>query len=163
MMMTFGERLAQLRRSKGLSQYALAEQLKMTRGQIANYEQGTREPDIETLKKLADFFDVSIDFLVLGKPNVSDFNGLTNEVKRTLEALSQMSVEKQQEVADFAEYLRSKEEQPVVEYDVREIAANMEKALYAHGDEDLIQHFEEIMRRVIRRYDERASQDQQNR
>ncbi|HHY08686.1 MAG TPA: helix-turn-helix transcriptional regulator [Corynebacteriales bacterium] len=60
----FSERLVELRRAQNLSQYSLAEQLGFTRGQIANYEQGTREPDYATLIKLADFFAVSVDHLL---------------------------------------------------------------------------------------------------
>jgi len=52
----------------GISQYELAERLKFSRGQIANYEQGTREPDFYTLGKIADFFQVSTDYL-LGRSN----------------------------------------------------------------------------------------------
>lgn len=60
----FGTRLAALRKQKKLSQYELAEKLGFSRGKLANYEQGTREPDYETLKFLANFFDVSIDYLL---------------------------------------------------------------------------------------------------
>jgi transcriptional regulator with XRE-family HTH domain len=64
----FGKRLSQLRKSHKLSQYDLADRLSFSRGQIANYEQGQRQPDYETLQKLADFFDVSTDYL-LGRTN----------------------------------------------------------------------------------------------
>lgn len=60
----FPERLVELRKSKNLSQYSLAEKLGFTRGQIANYEQGTREPDYTTLIEIADFFAVSTDYLL---------------------------------------------------------------------------------------------------
>lgn len=60
----FGKRLAELRKKKGLSQYELAELLRMTRGQIANYEQGKRQPAFEILKIFADYFSVSTDYLV---------------------------------------------------------------------------------------------------
>lgn len=60
----FGKRLAELRNNKGISQYELAARMKLSRGQIANYEQGTREPDFITLISLADFFEVSLDFLI---------------------------------------------------------------------------------------------------
>lgn len=60
----FGKRLAELRKQKNMSQYELAEKLNFSRGKLANYEQGTREPDYETLKFLANFFDVSIDYLL---------------------------------------------------------------------------------------------------
>jgi len=60
----FSKRLADLRKKRGLSQYELAKRLGCTRGQIGNYEQGTREPDHEMLTKIADFFDVSVDYLL---------------------------------------------------------------------------------------------------
>lgn len=60
----FGKNLAQLRKERKLSQYDLAEKLGFSRGQVANYEQGTRQPDFDTLQKIADFFDVSIDMLL---------------------------------------------------------------------------------------------------
>lgn len=60
----FGKRLAELRNNKGISQYELASQMNLSRGQIANYEQGTREPDFATLIALADYFEVSLDSLL---------------------------------------------------------------------------------------------------
>jgi transcriptional regulator with XRE-family HTH domain len=47
-----------------LSQYELAQALGFSRGQIANYEQGKREPDFATLITLANFFQVSLDYLL---------------------------------------------------------------------------------------------------
>ncbi|WP_202081390.1 helix-turn-helix domain-containing protein [Caldalkalibacillus salinus] len=60
----FGKRLASLRKQQNLSQYQLANELEFSRGQVANYEQGKRQPDFATLIKLADYFDVSTDFLL---------------------------------------------------------------------------------------------------
>ncbi|MFX4303053.1 helix-turn-helix domain-containing protein [Alicyclobacillus tolerans] len=65
--MTLGERIAKLRKELKMSQYALAERLGMSRGKLANYEQGQRQPDYDTLKKIADFFGVSIDYLITGE------------------------------------------------------------------------------------------------
>jgi transcriptional regulator with XRE-family HTH domain len=62
------ERLVKLRTDKGLSQYDLAKTLGLSRGQISNYELGSRQPDYATLSKIADFFGVSTDYL-LGRPN----------------------------------------------------------------------------------------------
>lgn len=58
------ERLVILRTNKGLSQYELAKVLSLSRGQISNYELGTRQPDYETLAKIADYFNVSTDYLL---------------------------------------------------------------------------------------------------
>jgi transcriptional regulator with XRE-family HTH domain len=66
----FSKRLTSLRKRKGLSQYKLAEMLNLTRGQIANYEQGKRQPDFDTLQLFADFFITTTDYL-LGRTNES--------------------------------------------------------------------------------------------
>ena len=62
-------RIKQLRQEKGLKQEELAGEFGIAQQTISNYEKGIREPDITTLKKLADFFDVSLDFL-LGKTDI---------------------------------------------------------------------------------------------
>ena len=62
--MSFGGNLSYLRQRAKLTQYELADKLKLSRGQIANYEQGKREPDFATLTMIADFFDVTIDFML---------------------------------------------------------------------------------------------------
>lgn len=66
----FNKKLIELRKNLKLSQYELAERLGFSRGKLANYEQGTRQPDFETLEKIADFFDVTIDYL-LGRDEIS--------------------------------------------------------------------------------------------
>ena len=60
----FKKRLVKLRIDKGLSQYDLANALGLSRGQISNYELGTRHPDYETLAKIAAYFEVSTDYLL---------------------------------------------------------------------------------------------------
>ena len=59
-----GKKIAELRKNQKLSQYDLADRLEFSRGKLANYEQGEREPDYDTLKKIADFFEVSTDYLL---------------------------------------------------------------------------------------------------
>lgn len=63
----FSERLKQLRHEKnGLTQADIASQLGIAKTTYSSYEQGKREPDFETLQRIAVYFDVSTDFL-LGK------------------------------------------------------------------------------------------------
>ena len=62
--MNFGERLKSLRHEKNLTQEEIAEILNVGRPTIAGYETKNKEPNYETLKKLADFFNVSIDYLL---------------------------------------------------------------------------------------------------
>ncbi|MCL2578158.1 MAG: helix-turn-helix domain-containing protein [Defluviitaleaceae bacterium] len=69
-MATFPERLKELRKAKGDTQIAMAEFLGIRERSYQNYEQGKREPNYETTIKIADYFNVSIDYL-LGRSNNS--------------------------------------------------------------------------------------------
>jgi repressor LexA len=59
----FGERLKQLREKRGLRQQDVADQVGVARVTISLYEAGRREPDNETIERLADLFQVSVDYL----------------------------------------------------------------------------------------------------
>ena len=61
---TFGKNMKSLRKIKGYTQEQLAVILNTTRSCISNYELGNRQPDNETISAVADFFNVSIDFLM---------------------------------------------------------------------------------------------------
>lgn len=58
------ERLREIRLASGKTAKEVATALGMTLGAYAHYEQGVREPSIDTLRKLCDYFDVSADFLI---------------------------------------------------------------------------------------------------
>lgn len=57
-------RLKELRKSKKISQLKLALDLNMNQNSISRYETGEHEADYKTLIALADYFDVSIDYLL---------------------------------------------------------------------------------------------------
>ena len=59
-----GERIANLRKSKGISQDELGEILSTSRQAISKWERGESDPDIGRLKDLAVYFNVSIDYLL---------------------------------------------------------------------------------------------------
>ena len=64
----FAERLRELREKHGLTQKELGNALNVTSQTISNYEIGKREPEISEFIKLADYFGVSIDYLI-GRTN----------------------------------------------------------------------------------------------
>ena len=59
----FHEKLKMLRKKKGLTQKDIADLVHVNRVTYTNWEKGNREPNFETLLKLADLFDVSLDWL----------------------------------------------------------------------------------------------------
>jgi len=73
---SFPQTLKLLRNERNLAQNDIAEYLGMTRQAIAAYEIGKREPDYSVLIKLADFFKVSVDYL-LGRAQCRDSNAIT--------------------------------------------------------------------------------------
>lgn len=60
----FGERLKELRIEKGVGQVELASAICVSKGIISLWENGLREPKLSNLIALANFFGVSIDYLV---------------------------------------------------------------------------------------------------
>lgn len=61
--MTFAERLVQLRKEKNITQKQLANELNLSEVGIQNYEGERRKPAFDVLLALADYFDVSLDYL----------------------------------------------------------------------------------------------------
>ena len=63
-MTMIGEKIRVLRIKRGYSQAQLADIMNLKRSAISNYEQGIREPDLDTVEAFADFFQVSIADLI---------------------------------------------------------------------------------------------------
>lgn len=80
-------------------QKEVAERLKINQVTYNRYEKGEREPDNDTLKKIADFFNVSTDYL-LGRENVSSFDtiDITPEDIELLKQIKKASAEKQKAI-----------------------------------------------------------------
>lgn len=73
----FGKKLKQLRDSYNISAMKLSEDLNIHRGSLSNWETGKRKPDSEMLLKIANYFGVSVDYL-LGNENKTDDTDLFN-------------------------------------------------------------------------------------
>lgn len=91
-------RIRELRKEKGLTQEELAKILNVSARSVGFYETGQRDPGTETLQRLAEFFDCSIDYL-LGKSNIR------NPADEIAEA-----VKDDPELADFWNVLRERED-----------------------------------------------------
>lgn len=60
----FGKRLAELRKEKKITQRELSDKLNISKSSLAMYETDKRQPPNDVLVKLADYFDVSVDYLL---------------------------------------------------------------------------------------------------
>lgn len=79
----YGLRLKELRENAGCTQDELAKKLHISRSRLAMYEQGKRQPDFEMQEILADYFNVSIDYL-FGR-NSLELSSLDDETKEFLD------------------------------------------------------------------------------
>ncbi|GEP75685.1 helix-turn-helix domain-containing protein [Weissella thailandensis] len=70
-------RLKELRKGKGMQQQEAAKELNIPGSTYAGYERGEREPRIDMLIKLADYFDVSVDYLIGHKKTSNHGTGQT--------------------------------------------------------------------------------------
>lgn len=62
-------RIKKLRKSKGITQLKMALDLNMNQNSISRYENGARQADYETLINIADYFNVSIDYILMRVDN----------------------------------------------------------------------------------------------
>ena len=107
------KRLKELRLTKGISQKEIAEHLGIPVAASSLYERGTREPKIAILRKIAEYYDVSIDDLLETnhEPHApaAHFDG------------SGFTEEELKEIRQFAEFLKSRRpKKPVFDYSFRE-------------------------------------------
>lgn len=76
---SFPTKLKKARSDTGFSQKEVAKELNIDRSQIASYETGRTQPDIETLGLLADFYNVSLDWLIGTKGKLTTERKISNE------------------------------------------------------------------------------------
>lgn len=111
--LNFAERLKLLRKELNLTQEELAIKLNRTRSTIAGYETERKQPDYDTLKFIADFFNVSTDYL-LGRTENRDTSTLTainnlaeyNADIELIKELHKLSSESQKDLKKYIELLK---------------------------------------------------------
>lgn len=99
-----GERLKKLRKERGLLQKDIAKMLNISTSAYGYYEQNKRDPDTKTLQLLADFYNVSVDYL-LGRTDIR------NPYEKTYDKLgiNELSPESKKELEKFIELLKLKD------------------------------------------------------
>lgn len=82
-MKIYADRLKQLLNERGLKQKEFAEDMHVTQNAIHNYVNNKREPSMEMQKKIADYFGVSIDYMMRSDEELSE-NSFDSEWKENL-------------------------------------------------------------------------------
>lgn len=115
--MEFGERLKALREEKNLTRDALAGKLIVSYSTVSKYETNVRFPDKKTLINLADFFDVSLDYLLCRSEirdtaekilNDSKKQFLVSSPQNAYRADEDLSPEAIEEIEKFKEFVQHK-------------------------------------------------------
>ena len=78
---SFGDRLKELRKSKKLTQVQVSEMIGVQQGTYSRWENGTLEPNLDAVVKLAKLFDTTTDYL-LGKTIYSTLDGISHSITR---------------------------------------------------------------------------------
>lgn len=87
-------RLSELMKKNNIQQQEMAEILKVSRASIYKYQQGKAEPSIESLVKIADYFDISLDYLCERQnKNLIFVDSLTETQKKLIEIIKQLTPE----------------------------------------------------------------------
>lgn len=108
--MEFGNILSDLRNKAKITQQELANVLGISRGTIGMYEIGKRDPDTETLKKIAQYFNVSVDYL-LGNSNNRNINEpkIPETDKKLIDDITSLDDDLKKEAKKYIELLKLKQ------------------------------------------------------
>lgn len=93
------EKLRELRKEKGISLKELGIAMGVAESTMSLYENGKRQPDYETLLKLAEYFNVTVDYLLRGNDNSER---LPEELVILNRKARNMSPEKRQKLLEMA-------------------------------------------------------------
>lgn len=105
--MTFANRLKDLREENNLTQVELAQKFNITSQTISQYERGIRTPDFTLLNSIADYFNVSVDYL-LGRTDIRNFEENTIAA-HTDDRTKQLSEESMKQLNNFIDFLIAQE------------------------------------------------------
>ena len=95
------EKLKELRKAKGISLEELGAYIGAAESTISLYENGKRQPDYETLLKLAEYFGVTVDYLLRG----GEEEQLPEELVILNRAAKKMSPENQKKLLEMAKLM----------------------------------------------------------
>lgn len=104
----FAERLKYLRKTRGITQAELGKYLGYTYNAISNYENSAHQPDYFTLMKIAEYFDVSVDFLIGHDDCMERLDCIPEEI-RLLQMYRNLGLEEKEAVFRLVEVMQKKD------------------------------------------------------
>lgn len=132
----FKDKLAELRKARGLTQQELAKYTGLNRTRISNYELGIREPNFETQELLADFFNVRLDYLMDRENNSNNIIPVLGRV------VAGIPLEAVEEIIDYEEIPQSMAKNG--EYFALQIKGNSMEPKFSEGDVVIVRKQEDV-------------------
>lgn len=132
----FKDKLAELRKARGLTQQELAKYTGLNRTRISNYELGIREPNFETQELLADFFNVRLDYLMDRENNSNNIIPILGRV------VAGIPLEAVEEIIDYEEIPQSMAKNG--EYFALQIKGDSMEPKFSEGDVVIVRKQEDV-------------------
>ena len=150
--MTLGERIAKIRKSRGITQTEFAEKFGITHQSVQKWESGASMPDIANIVKISKSFNVSVDYLLFGNDarTTEEYSG-NKKLSPSYESLSQyedysndISVEYEQAISEGLEVSKYKK--------LFDAVAEMEKGKYKSAMSDVLFDIVRILHHSCHRF-----------
>ncbi|MGV8168157.1 MAG: helix-turn-helix domain-containing protein [Alkaliphilus sp.] len=127
--MFFGEKIRTLREEKKMSQIEMAKKLQITSQALSQYELNKRMPDTGMVQKIADFFNVTTDY-ILGRTKIKNYEEKIYEDQEKYSATTRqiegLSEDSRKELQKYIELLKIKES---IEKTEEETSSALEKSV----------------------------------
>lgn len=115
-MTVFGERMRILRQNLGISQQQVADKLNISRNLLSNYERGIRQPDYQMLVRLADFYEVSLDYLLGRSDTYKTQNVCTDRETEIINRVLRLSDESIRDLLRYVDLLELRDAKEQKQY-----------------------------------------------
>lgn len=102
----FELRLENLREKHGYSKKEMSSKLGFTNNVYGSYERGVRRPSLETTIKLADIYDVSIDYLIRGEKYKSNDTNMPEDLTQLLQTIKDLNPEPRKKLLEFLQLMQ---------------------------------------------------------
>jgi transcriptional regulator with XRE-family HTH domain len=114
-MNSFGDRIRYLRKKHNLTQQELASKFYLNKSSISRYERGNQLPEHDLLEKIADYFNVSVDYL-LGRTNIRSKTDAADKISESLND--------DPELSQFWDALKEREDLKLLFKQTKDLAPN---------------------------------------
>ena len=115
-MTVFGERMRILRQNLGISQQQVDDKLNISRNLLSNYERGIRQPDYQMLVRLADFYEVSLDYLLGRSDTYKTQNVCTDRETEIINRVLRLSDESIRDLLRYVDLLELRDAKEQKQY-----------------------------------------------